>query len=170
MSLLQEKQNRGQAWLSASRLAPPSRGCQRRGTALIQGMNMFVTLKDYELAPFTRAVDIYHTKTQISLDSQPFLQIFPFTSLPSLNHACFWGHSVPCRPPKRAIVGLQGEHSSAPGMGKGSPHSWMSLPKPFLPKPCKLRHPRHSALPLPTDLLASPLVQKLRAFLSEPLF
>lgn len=88
MSLLQEKQNQGQAWLSASRLAPPSRGCQRRGTALIQGMNMFVTLKDYELAPFTRAVDIYHTKTQISLDSQPFLQIFPFTSLPSLNHAC----------------------------------------------------------------------------------
>ena len=139
------------------------------GTALIQGMNMFVTLKDYELAPSMRAVDIYHTKTQISLDSQPFLQIFPFTSLPSLNHACFWGRSVPCRPPKRAIVGLQGEHSSAPGMGKSSPRSWTSLPKPCLPKPCKLRHPRHSALPLPTDL-ASPLVQKLRAFLSEPLF
>lgn len=170
MSLLQEKQNWVQDWLSASRLTPPSRRCQRQGTALIQAMNMFVTLTGYELAPFMRAVDIYHTKTQISLDSQPFLQIFPFTSLPSLNPACFWGHSVPCSPPKCAIVGLQGEHSSAPRMGKGSPRSWMSLPKAFLSKPCKLRHPRHSALPLPTGLLPSPLVQKLRAFLSEPLF
>ena len=89
MSLLQEKQNWVQDWLSASRLTPPSRRCQRQGTALIQAMNMFVTLTGYELAPFMRAVDIYHTKTQISLDSQPFLQIFPFTSLPSLNPACF---------------------------------------------------------------------------------
>ena len=56
-SFLQEKHNRVQDWLSASRLTPPSPRRQKQGTALIHGMNMSVTLKCYELPPFTRARD-----------------------------------------------------------------------------------------------------------------